>query len=576
MNITDLTMTKEAENGFYPTPPDVAEKMLAGLDMTYIQSVLEPSAGKGDLVMALAKKFNRQIGYRSLEVDCIEIDPYLRQILKYNFSDERKQSLDGRNPVEYKAIENTDMRIVHDDFLTFRSRKHYDLILMNPPFADGDKHLLKALEIQEGGGMVICLLNAETLRNPYTFTRKELEKRLREMNAEITFIKDAFSDAERSADVDVAVVRVLIPEAKYESDIWERMKRAEDEYETPDAELNALIPGNYIEQAIRMYNTEVAATLELVKQWRALSPYIGRNIARDGGQDGGPMVELSVYGSGRYEGFDQRRYMREVRMKYWNALFNNPQFVGKLTSDLRKTFRENVDRMADYEFSAFNIRQVMAEMNVSIASGVEDAIMKLFDELSVDHSWYPECANNRHYYNGWATNKAHKVGKKCVVPTYGIFRQSYYDKQVEFELDKAYSVISDLEKALDYLGGKGPENYDLMERLKQAKEGSLRNVELKYFKVDFFKKGTIHIKFLPDTMPLVERLNIFASQKKGWLPPRYGKSAYTNMDAAEKDVVDSFHGDGSKGSGEKGYEKVMKNAAFYLSEPARSLPALTA
>ena len=35
---------------------------------------------------------------------------------------------------------------------------------MNPPFSNGDKHLLKALKMQEKGGAIICLLNAETIR----------------------------------------------------------------------------------------------------------------------------------------------------------------------------------------------------------------------------------------------------------------------------------------------------------------------------------------------------------------------------------------------------------------------------
>ena len=75
-------------------------------------------------------------------------------------------------------------------------------------------------------------------------------------------------------------------------------------------------------------------------------------------------------------------------------------------------------------------------------------------------------------------------------------------------------------------------------------------------------------------MKLVERLNIYASQKKGWLPPRYGKASYQDMNPGEQAVVDSFHGDDSKGSGEKAYTAVMANASFFLAEPTQKLPAL--
>ena len=58
------------------------------------------------------------------------------------------------------------LHIVHDDFLTFTSRKTYDLILMNPPFSADCEHLLKAIELLKCcGGKIRCLLNAETVPN---------------------------------------------------------------------------------------------------------------------------------------------------------------------------------------------------------------------------------------------------------------------------------------------------------------------------------------------------------------------------------------------------------------------------
>lgn len=33
---------------------------------------------------------------------------------------------------------------------------------------------------------------------------------------------------------------------------------------------------------------------------------------------------------------------------------------------------------------------------------------------------------------------------------------------------------------------------------------------------------------------LIERFNIYAAQQKKWLPPDYGKKAYSNMTAEEK------------------------------------------
>ena len=135
---------------FYPTPSKLAGQMIALVDWTKIRSILEPSAGKGDLLGYAKNGTLRSKRYeRGFDADCIEKDQNLRYVLT------------GKG-----------FRVVHDDFLMYNTRKRYDLILMNPPFSDGDKHLLKALQMQENGGQIVCLVNAETIRTPYTNTRQ--------------------------------------------------------------------------------------------------------------------------------------------------------------------------------------------------------------------------------------------------------------------------------------------------------------------------------------------------------------------------------------------------------------------
>ena len=581
MNITNLTTTNGADQ-FYPTPPSVAEKMLDGIDWKLIQTILEPSAGKGDLILAAARAKHKTDRWsrETIDVDAVEIDPYLREICKYNFAEERVDEFDDRWCDEARVIASVDLHMVHDDFLTYRTYKHYDLILMNPPFADGDLHLIKALDMQKDGGMVVCLLNAETILNPYTNSRKLLRQKLAEVGAEISFLEDAFSDdAERKARVDVAIIKANIPRAVHESTLFERMKKAAEEEYIPDAELHALMPANFIDQAVCMYNAEVAATMALIKEYNALKPYIAQSLTDEYGRYNDPIISLVVKGDSDYRGLDTKKYMRSVRLKYWKALFKNDEFTGRLTSNLKKQFNEQVTKMADYEFSAFNIKQVMVEMNASMQQGVKDTIMALFEKLTVDHSWFPECANNRHYYNGWQTNKAHKVGKKSIIPANGLYSSYSWDKDKGFDASAAYNVLSDIEKAFDYLdGGRFTGNrYGLESFLKFASERrQSRNIECTYFMVDIYKKGTVHIKFRPEAMPLVERLNIYAARGKNWLPPNYGKTSYATMDAEEKAVVDGLNGDGSDGSGEKRYTEVMKDRAYYLSEPASQMLALEA
>ncbi len=604
MNVAGLTVTKEAREGFYPTPPSVAEKMLAGIKWLYIDTVLEPEAGKGDLMYQIAKSYHVNRGYhdRKLDVDYCEIDPALREVCKYNFAGKVAEIEKDLEPLrrlssgeltyeqrsrlrafEYESSVRKCIspHLVHDDFLSYKSFKRYDLIVMNPPFNEGAAHLLKALDMQKYGGSICCLLNAETIRNPFSEERRHLLRELDRLDADITFLDGAFSSAERRADVDVAIIKITIPEAKFESDIYERMKKAVEPEYIPDPEIQALVPGNYIDQAIQMYQVEVAATMELVRQYQALVPYMYVTLDENDKFHGHEPILRINFGSGcgldsswRPTDFNIQDYMRIVRLKYWRALFSNEKFIGRLTSELQEKFKRQVDKMADYEFSAFNIKQVLVDMNASMTQGVEDAILGLFDELTEEHSWYPECTQNRHYYNGWATNKAHKIGKKSIVPV----NMFYYRGSGEaFNTDKAYEVISDLEKAFDYLDGKKEDDFDLRHRLKVAAEtGETKNIRCRYFFVDFFKKGTMHIKFYPGTMRLVERLNIYASRKKGWLPPNYGRVKYEDMREREQAVVDSFHGDGGAGSGAKAYGEVLAASDFYLGDPSQKIPALMA
>lgn len=143
---------------FYPTPRELLEKIFKDTDWRTVGSVLEPSAGNGDIcdyIMEAAEKYPYY--NRNLDMDCIEINKNRRAALK------------GKN-----------YRVIFDDFIRFQTYKQYDLIAMNPPFADGEKHLLKALEMQKNGGCVMCILNAETLRNLYTNGRKLLVRKLGE------------------------------------------------------------------------------------------------------------------------------------------------------------------------------------------------------------------------------------------------------------------------------------------------------------------------------------------------------------------------------------------------------------
>ena len=71
---------------FYPTPKKLIDKMLEGTDLSMVFSILEPSAGKGDIVEALDQmqghNYGRNYTRLKFDIDCIEVDRDLRSVLE--------------------------------------------------------------------------------------------------------------------------------------------------------------------------------------------------------------------------------------------------------------------------------------------------------------------------------------------------------------------------------------------------------------------------------------------------------------------------------------------------------------
>jgi hypothetical protein len=116
--------------------------------------------------------------------------------------------------------------------------------------------------------------------------------------------------------------------------------------------------------------------------------------------------------------------------------------------------------------------------------------------------------------------------------------------------------LRDIEKVFNYLDSGLTEELDLKEALTFAEHYlETKKIELKYFHVTFFKKGTCHIEF--KNLDLLHKFNLFGSQRKGWLPPSYGKVKYSDMTREEKETINEFEGMAS-------YNKVMNNKSYYI------------
>ena len=555
------------DSQFYPTPKSFLEQICADFhkeiksfqeNHQYDIKVLEPSAGKGDIADYLKKNWG-QYSFSCtprVDVECVEIDANLRAVLK------------GK---EYP--------VVYDDFLTFNTYMKYDLIFMNPPFVDADKHLLKAIAVQEKmGGKILCILNAETLRNLCTRSRTELAKKITDYNGTVKFYENAFLsfDAERKTSAEVAVVwlDIIAPESLFNSKVFDELDRAQEveEEQAETAEQQALIRlgMDWIKAAVTQYNEQVKAAVSFFKEYVAFtSKYNDRyaEVAGDSWRYTRPF-SLEIYGE---KNDSINRYIEVTRRMYWKQLFDNPLFSGKLTSRLRNELSSRLDEFSKYDFNEKNVLILMEENMKATVRGIEQEILDLFDRFT-KHAQYDGC-ENVHYYNGWKTNSAHRLNSKIIIPFYGVWeasaryvgtniynmRKSGYEYRLDF--GHAYHTLSDMSMTLNYLAS-GICNLESMKLLeKELKEnfnrGNAKNIETQHFILTFYKKGTCHIKF--KNQDLLDKFNLFASQRKGWLPPSYGQKHYNQMNQEEQTIIDEFQG-------KERYEQIMKNRSSYIVE----------
>lgn len=508
---------------FYPTPAALANRMVSSIltrpygYAVFPGPILEPSAGDG----AIAKAVERAAGiYRNqagkiiqeydlkrkrekYSLDCVELSEGLRAILK-----------------------NDGFRVVHDDFLTFQPQTKYAAVLMNPPFSAGAAHLLKALDIMQDGGKIRCILNAETIRNPYTNERKDLANRLQELGAEIEYIQDAFARAERKTGVEIALVSVDIPDRPPVSRIrLDLQQEATEKYED-DPQLAALVSADPITAAIERYNAAAEGLRRIYDEYNGVKSLFSSAVKDD---KENPVIAFNK---------TYNEAIKDLRGLYWRKLFDLPQIRDSLTYKMSIEYSERIEDLKNYDFSAYNILTIREEISRNLVSGIEQEIISLFDDWTNLH-YNSEYSKNVHYYNGWCTNEAYKVGKKV------IFRCSGFDMWGDFNphLYDCERKMSQIERVLHFLDTNG-QKYDgqkLRDALKAAKDAGLTSkIQLEYFTATFYKKGTCHIEFT--NTDVLKSFNLFASQKKGWLPPCYGKKAYKDMSEADKKVIDSFEG----------------------------------
>ena len=163
---------------FFPTPPEAIAKILEVAQLDPKHSVLEPSAGSGDLASEIAR-----LGISKL--DCFELHPPLQNALK----------LQGFN-------------VLGDNFLSCSPQPIYDRILANPPFGNNGvaRHTQHAFKFLKPGGKLVTLAHHYHLKP----SRSDLDffDWLKSVEARFLNLGCAFVHSDRPTSVPIQLIAI--------------------------------------------------------------------------------------------------------------------------------------------------------------------------------------------------------------------------------------------------------------------------------------------------------------------------------------------------------------------------------
>jgi 23S rRNA A1618 N6-methylase RlmF len=494
---------------FYPTPPHLIEQLLkpfqtvleedkrftSYLGKYRIQgSILEPSAGKGDILDYIKEHTNN-----NNETFAIEKNVELQQVLRSK---------------KYQVIES--------DFLNYDEEEFFDFIIMNPPFSNGDEHLLKAIEIAQKT-KIACILNAQTIKNPNTKKRKKLLSIIEEFGT-YEFVQNGFSDAQRKTDVEVVLIWLDIKKENTRFDFdFVSMDEIKVDFDF-DIHNNSVAKADMIGNLKLRYAEVQKAYEEKLKADQKYKYYLDAFLGGEGYSIKGDIEKKSGNPQQKYS------YLSRVLKRFmWKSTISKLGIKKYMSSNVLKNFNQFISEQSNMAFNKENVFSFFDFIMNNRITIIEKAIVEVFEDIT--SRGYEE---NRMFVETWKTNNAYKVNRKIIAPAYvkyGSYMCSSSLKEYGDKFSLGYnswsnSKLSDLDKVLQYISGKKDsevctikeaieKQFDVIGKIRTGDKFN-SNTQSTFFDIKFYKKGTIHLKFRDEK--LWKEFNYRACDGKNWLP----------------------------------------------------------
>lgn len=465
---------------FYPTPNDLIFKMISPhipeiWNWQKPMNILEPSAG----AWAILDRIKWLSGYNDRRIKLFAIE----------------KSIDLQATLKGKWF-----KLIDTDFLNYVKDLDFDLIIMNPPFSNWDEHFLKAWEISENTD-IVCILNAETIRNPYSQKRQLVKRIIEDNNGTIEFIEGAFKEADRKTNIDIALVRVT---KKTE---WTRFSF--DWMKTEKVEMNEDLFQNEVATRDMIQNIidDYVRSRDMFADWMKLiqkSANIAKSISDN--------YWFNPFEIAWKDGSLNERYtyfVDELKYWVWNKLATELNIQKYMTSKLQTDFRTFIKEQGSLAITHENIRAFADMIFMNRWNILDNCIVEVFDELTK----YDK--DNREYVEGWKTNDKWKIPKKIILP-YWITYSDYWDWKYRVNYNHS-AKIDDIDKSLCYIEWlKFEDITTTRKRIEESFEKSPGIAESLFFNIRYYKKWTVHLTWKDEI--LRKEFNMRACAWKAWLP----------------------------------------------------------